>query len=199
MQPTKQDNALEQAIQILTADHDKVRLLFREYKKLMDLDADASQRGPVAAKICQELTAHAELEEQIFYPAARKAISEDAEECMDHADVEHQSLKRLIADIEGSHPDDEHFDANVHVLQEYVAHHVEEEENDMFEELRHAEPKMDSVLKKMQEAVSKRTEKPSPFKDKSPKNAGDARQSKAAARKQVRTSGSQKKPAAADK
>lgn len=192
MQSTRQDSALEQSIQILTADHDKVRLLFREYKKLMDLDADASQRGPVAAKICQELTAHADLEEQIFYPAARKAISENAEECMDHADVEHQSLKRLIADIEGSHPDDEHFDANVHVLQEYVSHHVEEEENDMFEELRHAEPKMDSVLKKMQDAVSKRADKQNPIMDKSAKASGDGRQSKAAAGKKVRTSGSKK-------
>lgn len=110
-----QNSALEQAIQMLTADHDKVRELFREYKKLMDLDAGASERGAVASQICRELTVHAAVEEEVFYPAARKAIAEDAEEIMDHAEVEHQSLKRLIADIQAGHPDDEHYDAHVHV------------------------------------------------------------------------------------
>ena len=63
----------------------------------------ADARGAIAAQICHELTVHASIEEQYFYPAARKAITEDAEECLDHADVEHQSLKRLIADIEAGH------------------------------------------------------------------------------------------------
>jgi hemerythrin superfamily protein len=195
MKPSGQDSALEQAIQLLTADHDKVRLLFREYKKLMDLDADGSQRGPVAAKICHELTGHAEIEEEIFYPAARKAMAEDAEECMDHADVEHQSIKRLIADIQGGNPDDEHFDARVHVLQEYVAHHVCEEENEMFEELRQAEPKMDAVLARMQAAKLKLEGIAAPsFGTRTASNNAKpgTRRSTAAARKQVRLGGTRK-------
>ena len=187
-----QNSALEQAIQMLTADHDKVRELFREYKKLMDLDAGASERGAVASQICRELTVHAAVEEEVFYPAARKAIAEDAEEIMDHAEVEHQSLKRLIADIQAGHPDDEHYDANVHVLQEYVAHHVYEEENDMFEELRHAQPKMDSVLKRMMDAKQSVAQQPNASSPKTKKEGSPARRSKSAARKQVRTSGSRK-------
>lgn len=177
---------------MLTADHDKVRELFREYKKLMDLDAGASERGAVASQICRELTVHAAVEEEVFYPAARKAIAEDAEEIMDHAEVEHQSLKRLIADIQAGHPDDEHYDAHVHVLQEYVAHHVYEEENDMFEELRHAQPKMDSVLKRMMDAKQSVAQQPNASSPKTKKEGSPARRSKSAARKQVRTSGSRK-------
>lgn len=193
MADAQKNNSLEQAIEMLTADHDKVRLLFREYKKLMDLDADADARGAIAAQICHELTLHASIEEQYFYPAARKAIAEDAEEFMDHADVEHQSLKRLIADIEAGHPDDEHYDAMVHVLQEYVAHHVSEEENEMFEELRHAQPNMQTVLRQMIDAKQSAVQQPKSPAAQSKKERSPARRSKSAARKQVRTSGSKKR------
>lgn len=186
-----ENNALEEAITLLTADHDKVRLLFREYKKLMDLDADADQRGAVAAQICHELTVHAEIEETLFYPFARQAIAEDAEEIMDHADVEHLSLKRLIADIEGGDPDSEHYDAQVHVLQEYVNHHVCEEENEMFEELRHAAPDAGEVLSRMQQARQQKGEAPAARRT-ADSRAPRKRPSKAAARKQVRSGGSKK-------
>ena len=86
--------------------------------------------------ICTELTAHATAEEEIFYPAARAAI--DKVELVDEADIEHASAKDLIAQIEGSSPSDDHYDAKVKVLGEYIDHHVQEEENEMFPKVRRA-------------------------------------------------------------
>jgi hemerythrin-like domain-containing protein len=146
----KEQPALEAAIALLMKQHDDVDEMFGEYKKLMDLDAPANQRKALADRICGALTAHAELEESIFYPAARDALPEEEQEIMDHADVEHATLKGLISRIESSPGDDPHFDALVHVMAEYVKHHVEEEENQMFSELRKAEADMETVVGEMQ-------------------------------------------------
>lgn len=91
--------------------------------------------------ICAELTAHATAEEEIFYPAARAAI--DKVELIDEADIEHASAKDLIAQIEASSPADDHYDAKVKVLGEYIDHHVQEEEGEMFPKVRRA--KVDTV------------------------------------------------------
>ena len=91
--------------------------------------------------ICAELTAHATAEEEIFYPAARAVI--DKVELIDEADVEHASAKDLIAQIEGSSPSDDHYDAKVKVLGEYIDHHVQEEEGEIFPKVRRA--KVDTV------------------------------------------------------
>ena len=146
---TKENTALEAAIDMLSKDHDDVDDMLGEYKKLMDYEAPASKRKALAAKICDALTKHAELEETIFYPAARKQLEEDSKEIMDHAEVEHASLKMLIERIQTAKADDPHFDAYVHVMGEYVKHHVEEEEDEMFSELRKENPDMKDVLKKM--------------------------------------------------
>ena len=146
---TKENAALEDAIEMLKKDHDDVDDMLGEYKKLMDYEAPASKRKALASKICDALTKHAELEETVFYPAARKALEKDSKEIVDHADVEHATLKMLIERIENSKGDDPHFDAYVHVMGEYVKHHVEEEEDEMFSELRKEDPDMKDVLKKM--------------------------------------------------
>lgn len=145
----KELSALEQAIEMLSKDHQEVDEMLGEYKKLMDYESPASKRKALATEICQALTAHAEMEEQIFYPAARANLKKDSEEIMDHADVEHATLKGLIAKINDAKADDPHFDAYVHVMGEYVKHHVEEEENDMFSELRKEGADMSEALKKM--------------------------------------------------
>ena len=124
---------------LLQRDHADVKKLFRQYEKLAHQEADGQERQALAMQICQMLTVHATIEEEIFYPAAREAEVE--EDLLDEAEVEHASAKDLIAQIQSMSPDDELYDAKVTVLGEYVDHHVEEEENEMFPKCRRA--KMD--------------------------------------------------------
>ena len=116
------------AIDLLTADHTAVKALFDRYKKLGD-DAYAAKEE-LALKICDELTVHTIIEEEIFYPAARETI-EDAD-LMDEADVEHAGAKELIAQIRQMEPRESHYDAKVTVLGEQIDHHVKEEQGEMF-------------------------------------------------------------------
>lgn len=125
------------AITLLKADHAEVKQCFKDYQKLVDGDADAETRQPLAQKICTLLTVHATIEEEIFYPAARELLEEDAS-LVDEADVEHASAKDLIAQIESMDADDDLFDAKVKVLGEYIDHHVKEEQDEMFPKLKDA-------------------------------------------------------------
>ncbi len=127
--PTK--SAAPDAIELLTTDHKEVKALFKQYDKLVESDGSEDEKQALAEQICQMLTVHATIEEELFYPAAREALGED-EDLVDEADIEHGSAKELIAQIEGSSPDDDHFDARVKVLAEYIDHHVKEEEGEMF-------------------------------------------------------------------
>jgi hemerythrin superfamily protein len=133
------------ALQLLTADHKAVKALFKDYEKLVKDDADDEERQDLALQICTQLTVHATIEEEIFYPAAREALGEEAD-LIDEADVEHASAKELIAQIEsGSPADDDHFDARVKVLGEYIDHHVKEEEGELFSQLKKAELDLDAL------------------------------------------------------
>jgi hemerythrin superfamily protein len=125
----------EDAIELLKADHKKVKKLFKDYEKMKD-DGEAADRQALAEEICTELTLHAEVEEELFYPAAREVIEE--EELLDEAEVEHASAKDLIAQIREGDPSDPMFDAKVKVLGEYVNHHIEEEEKEMFPKVKKA-------------------------------------------------------------
>jgi len=127
------------ATALLQRDHADVKKLFKQYEKLADAEADGEERQALAEQICSMLTVHATIEEEIFYPAARKAEVE--EDLLDEAEVEHASAKDLIAQIQSMSPDDELYDAKVKVLGEYVDHHVQEEEGEMFPKCRRA--KMD--------------------------------------------------------
>ena len=118
------------AVKLLTADHKEVKALFKDYDKLAESGAKAQERETLARQICLMLTVHATTEEEIFYPAARKAIKE--KDLLDEAEVEHASAKELIAQIESSTPSDPLYDAKVKVLGEYIDHHVKEEENELF-------------------------------------------------------------------
>ncbi len=93
----------------------------------------------MAEEICTKLTAHATAEEGFFYPAAREAGIES--DLLDEAEVEHASAKDLIAQIRAMSPDEDLYDATVKVLGEYIDHHVQEEEEEMFPKRRRS--KMD--------------------------------------------------------
>ena len=84
------------------------------------------RKKKLAAQICQALEVHTEIEHEIFYPAFLEATEE--EDIHHEAEVEHESAKKLIAEIEGSGPDDDYYDAKVKVLSEMIKHHVNEEE-----------------------------------------------------------------------
>ena len=122
------------AVDLLTDDHLEVGALFKQYEKLAKKEAPADQRRTLAQTICDMLKAHTTIEEEIFYPAARRAgIDADL---LDEADIEHASAKDLIAQIEGGNPGDDHYDAKVKVLGEYITHHVVEEHTEMFPKCR---------------------------------------------------------------
>ena len=126
-------NKSDDAIVILTSDHAKVKKLFKEFEKLSKKD-DTVAKVKVANQICVELTVHALAEEEIFYSAARRATH--ADDLMNEADVEHDSAKDLIAQIQTISPQDPMYDAKVTVLGEYINHHVKEEETEMFPKVR---------------------------------------------------------------
>jgi hemerythrin superfamily protein len=120
------------AIELLKRDHDDVDKLFSQYEDIKDGDDDA-EKELLVAQICDALTVHAQIEEEIFYPAARSALDQDeGKDLLDEAAVEHQTLKDLIARLEAAPTDDPLYDAGVKVLSEYVKHHVKEEENELF-------------------------------------------------------------------
>jgi hemerythrin superfamily protein len=126
------------AITLLTNDHKEVKALFKQYDQLVEGASGDDERQALAERICQMLTVHATIEEELFYPAAREALGDD-EDLVDEADVEHASAKELIAQIEDSSPQDDHYDAMVKVLGEYINHHVREEEGEMFPKLKRTE------------------------------------------------------------
>lgn len=132
------------AVDQLIQDHKDVKALFKEYDKIVKADGDAEERQALALQICAMLTAHATVEEELIYPAARDVLVQD-EDLVDEAEVEHASAKELIAQIEGGSPDDPLYDAKVKVLGEYIDHHVKEEEGEMFPKLRKSDLDLDAI------------------------------------------------------
>jgi len=126
----------QDAFALLSADHKRVKALFKEFESLKDEGGD-DEKATLVETICNELTVHAQIEEEIFYPALRDAI--DDEDLMDEADVEHASAKQLIAQLEQLEVGGDHYDALVTVLGEYIDHHVKEEEGEMFSQARKAD------------------------------------------------------------
>jgi hypothetical protein len=122
------------AVDLLTDDHLQLSALFKQYEKLARKKAPTDQRRALAAAICDMLKTHTRIEEEILYPAARKARIEAS--LLDEADIEHASAKDLIAQIEFGNPADDHYDAKVKVLGEYITHHVVEEHTEMFPKCR---------------------------------------------------------------
>ncbi|MDO9314020.1 MAG: hemerythrin domain-containing protein [Burkholderiaceae bacterium] len=124
--PQKSKPAPKDAIALLKADHEAVSQLFAEYEKARS----APTKKALVAEICTALSVHAQIEEEIFYPAVKAALKDKL--LVPEATVEHGGVKDLIAQLEGVEPDGEMYDAKVKVLSEYVKHHVKEEQTEMF-------------------------------------------------------------------
>lgn len=124
------------ALALLTADHKAVKKLFKEFEKLKEEDGSDEEKEMLVRQVCGELKVHAQIEEEIFYPAVREEIED--EDLMDEAEVEHAGAKDLIAQLEAMDVSDDLFDAKVTVLGEQIEHHVKEEEGEMFKQVRKA-------------------------------------------------------------
>jgi hemerythrin superfamily protein len=116
------------AIDLLKQDQERVEKAFKEFEKMDRQDAGAC-RGLIE-RVCEALTVHSTLEEEIFYPAVREAIDDD--DLMSEAAVEHETARMLIEQLQNMGPDDPNYFATFTVLGEYVRHHIKEEQNEMF-------------------------------------------------------------------
>jgi hypothetical protein len=135
------ENKTLDAIALLKADHRSVEELFEKFEKA----SGDGRKQTLAEEICLELSVHAQIEEEIFYPACEGKVEEDL---LKESYVEHDGAKVLIAEIIKGSPSDEFYDAKVKVLQEEIEHHVEEEERRMeglFAQARKAGLDMDAL------------------------------------------------------
>ena len=129
------------AVALLKQDHRTVEELFAQFEKA----GGDGRKQKIATQICLELSVHAQIEEEIFYPACDGKVEEDL---LKEAYVEHDGAKVLIGEILAGEPSDEFYDSKVKVLQEQIEHHVEEEEKrmeGMFSQARKAGLDMDAL------------------------------------------------------
>lgn len=140
-----QQNKTTHAINLLVADHREVEDLFEKFEKAKG----AAAKQKIVKNICTELKVHAQIEEEIFYPALRGKVEEDM---LDEATVEHDGAKLLINDLESAAPDEAFYDAKVMVLQEQIEHHVKEEEKQngsLFTQARRTDVDLEALGQKM--------------------------------------------------
>ena len=117
-------------IKLLEADHKEVELLFEGY----EASSDANTKALTAEKICKCLTVHATIEEELFYPEARKVLSKEDQCLLDDAEQEHAEAKQMIAKIMTLSTGDE-LDESIAELKKAIEHHVSDEEDKMFPKL----------------------------------------------------------------
>jgi hemerythrin superfamily protein len=132
--PRSRTKTSADALDMLKQDHDRVEKSFKDFEKMDRQDAEACRR--LINEVCEELTVHSTLEEEIFYPAVREAIED--EDLMNEAAVEHETAHMLIDQLENMGPDDPNYFATFTVLGEYVRHHIKEEQGEMFPAARKA-------------------------------------------------------------
>ena len=118
------------AIALLEADHRDVEDHFAKYETLRS----RTEKKALADKICLALRVHTQIEEELFYPAAREATGDN--DLLDEALVEHAGAKALVAEIEAMEPGQDLYDAKLTVLGEQIRHHAGEEEDELFPEVR---------------------------------------------------------------
>jgi len=134
------------AIALLKADHRKVEKLFESFEKARD----QQRKQSLVREICTELSIHARIEEEIFYPSCKGKIQDES--TLDEAYVEHDGAKVLIAELAQGSPQDEFYEAKVTVLSELIKHHVKEEEKraeGLFAQAREAGLDVDALGEKL--------------------------------------------------
>lgn len=128
----------QEATAMLRADHKKVSALFEQFESARS----PARKKSIVGEICKELTVHTIIEEEVFYPAFKAALKD--KELVPEANVEHASVKDLIAQVKDVEPDGEMYDAKIRVMGEFVKHHVKEEQTEMFPKAKNS--KLDLVL-----------------------------------------------------
>ena len=141
-------NARNEVLEMLKEDHKRVKKAYRDFTKL-DLEEDPERCEALVRQVLADLEVHTKLEEELLYPAARDAINEP--DLIDEAEVEHESAKALIAQLNSMDVDDEKFAARFTVLCEYVMHHVKEEEGELFQQLQSARLDWETIASEMRE------------------------------------------------
>ena len=151
------------ALTLLKQDHGNVETLFKRFEATGPDDVDEKRR--IVDLIIEQLSVHASIEEQLFYPAVRECGSEDAAKLTLEGLEEHHVTKATLSELEKLAPAHERFDAKVTVLIESVRHHVEEEENDLFPMVREAltGQQLDELGATMEEAKAAAPTRPHPM------------------------------------
>jgi hemerythrin superfamily protein len=129
----------QDAVTLLMADHKKVKGLFKEFE---NAGSDA-RKAELVATICKELEVHMQIEEEIFYPSVKQALQDH--EMVPEGEVEHASVKDLIAQVKGVKPGGDTYDARVKVMGELIEHHVKDEETEMFPAAKKSKLDMDAL------------------------------------------------------
>jgi hemerythrin superfamily protein len=125
------------AVDLLMDDHKRVQKIFEDFDSVDRDDAEAVQE--LVETACMELQLHSMLEEEIFYPAVRAQVGadqRDRDDLLNHAEIEHETVDDLVAKLQELEPDDAMYAAYFKVLSGYVKHHVAQEENELFPEVR---------------------------------------------------------------
>jgi hemerythrin-like domain-containing protein len=145
--PKRSTRSQPLALELLMADHRKVEDLFSQYDD--EKDGDEDTRRQLAQKICAELKVHTQLEEELFYPFLRDTLEDDDMDLVEEAQVEHNGAKDLIEQIEAATGIDDEYNAKVKVLSEYIKHHVNEEETEIFPKLSDEQEALDELGQQM--------------------------------------------------
>ncbi|GGC01562.1 hemerythrin domain-containing protein [Pseudoduganella buxea] len=149
--PRAENTTANDAVALLTSDHDKAKQLFCEYERLARI-GDVSLKADLALQLCMELTIHTQIEEELFYPAFLNDTGERKQ--VEEAIQEHAEAKELIAHIQGMSGDDPDLDSTMALLRRAVEHHVMEEEQSMFPQARQS----DVDLLRLREQLADRKE-----------------------------------------
>jgi len=132
------------ALSLLKDDHQRVKKLFKQFEKL----DDDQEKLQLIEQVCTELKVHTQVEEELFYPSVRGLIEEEG--LLNEAAVEHESAKQLIEKLDTGDLDEDERDATFKVLGEYVNHHIEEEETELFKQVRKADIDLQALGEEMQ-------------------------------------------------